>query len=44
MRHFGSLLVPFLCLTQVQADYGDDANAAINTLQNKWYDVNTGLW
>lgn len=33
-----------LFLTPVHADFADDANTAIRTLQDKWYDTNTGLW
>jgi hypothetical protein len=44
MRHFASLLLPLLCLTPVQADYATDAEAAIKTLNDKWYNVDTGLW
>jgi hypothetical protein len=44
MKHLHSLLFSLLCLTPVYADYADDANSAIKTLQDKWYDTNTGLW
>jgi hypothetical protein len=43
MKHFKSLLLlPVLYFTPVNADYTDDANTAIMTMQDKWY--NTGLW
>ena len=44
MKDLQSFLLPLLYLTPVYADYADDANTAIKTLQNKWYDANTGLW
>ncbi|KAF2829719.1 glycosyl hydrolase [Ophiobolus disseminans] len=44
MKYLRSLLIPLLCLTPVDADYADDASSAIKTLQDKWYDTNTGLW
>lgn len=44
MKLFRSLVLPLLCSRPVLADYGDDANTAIKTLQDKWYDTNTGLW
>lgn len=33
-----------LSFTPVHADFADDANTAIRTLQDKWYDTKTGLW
>ncbi|KAL6710790.1 hypothetical protein ACN47E_007847 [Coniothyrium glycines] len=39
-----AFLVAHLCTVFVSADYGDDALAAIKTLQNKWYNSDTGLW
>jgi hypothetical protein len=39
-----TVLIPLLRATHIYADYANDANAAINTLQSKWYDANTGLW
>jgi hypothetical protein len=44
MKLSRTYLLSLSCLTVVHADYADDANAAINTLQTKWYDANTGLW
>jgi hypothetical protein len=44
MKFISAALIPLLHLTHVYADYADNAHAAINTLQNKWYDANTGLW
>ncbi|KAH8708620.1 glycoside hydrolase [Phaeosphaeriaceae sp. PMI808] len=44
MKYLHSFLLSGLCLTPVFADYADNANNAIKTLQNKWYDTNTGLW
>lgn len=44
MKNIPAVLIPLLRATHIYADYADDANAAINTLQSKWYDANTGLW
>ncbi|KAF1943137.1 glycosyl hydrolase [Clathrospora elynae] len=44
MKYFESLLLPFLFSTLAFADYADDALAAIHTLQDKWYNFDTGLW
>jgi len=44
MKYIQSLLIPLLYMTPVYADYADDANTAIKTLNDKWYDANTGLW
>lgn len=44
MRLAPSLLFPLLYLGPARADYADDANSAIKTLQDKWYNTNTGLW
>ncbi|KAH7075481.1 glycosyl hydrolase [Paraphoma chrysanthemicola] len=44
MKGLFSLLLPLFYLAPANADYADDANAAIMTLQDKWYDANTGLW
>ncbi|KAF2116690.1 glycoside hydrolase [Lophiotrema nucula] len=44
MRPRISLLLPFLFTTPIIADYESDAVNAIKTLQNKFYDTNTGLW
>jgi predicted alpha-1,6-mannanase (GH76 family) len=37
-------LLPLLYAGHAVANYHDNAFAAIKTLQDKWYDTNTGLW
>ncbi|KAF2131183.1 glycoside hydrolase family 76 protein [Dothidotthia symphoricarpi CBS 119687] len=44
MVHFRSLLLPLLYLSPALADFADNANTAIKTLQDTWYNVDTGLW
>ncbi|KAF2462980.1 Six-hairpin glycosidase [Lindgomyces ingoldianus] len=45
MKYYKSLfLLPLLQVSPVIADYNANAEAAIKTLNNKWYDTNTGLW
>lgn len=44
MRFHASLIFPLLYVSPAVANYADDANNAIKTLQDKWYDSNTGLW
>ncbi|KAF2005207.1 glycoside hydrolase family 76 protein [Amniculicola lignicola CBS 123094] len=38
------LLLPFLHISPAVADYESNAEQAIKTLQDRWYDTNTGLW
>ena len=39
-----TLLLTLAASGPVYADYASDAQSAIDLLQNKWYDTNTGLW
>jgi len=39
-----STVLPLIWIGTSIADYADNANAAIQTLQNKYYNVDTGLW
>lgn len=43
MVFFKSIL-PLLFVAPALADLADDASVAIKTLQDKWYNVDTGLW
>ncbi|KAL5114091.1 hypothetical protein ACEQ8H_008023 [Pleosporales sp. CAS-2024a] len=44
MNYITELLMSLVFSTAENADYSDNAYAAINTLQSKWYDAKTGLW
>ncbi|KAI4646428.1 uncharacterized protein J4E79_010490 [Alternaria viburni] len=44
MKYLTALLIPLLYCTPVYADFADDAFSAIKTLQEKWYNSDTGLW
>ncbi|KAF2873076.1 glycosyl hydrolase [Massariosphaeria phaeospora] len=44
MKCFQSLFISILCVGPALANYEDNASSAIKTLQDEWYDVNTGLW
>jgi len=44
MKYLATLLIPLLYSPSVYADYADDAITAIHTLQDKWYNFDTGLW
>lgn len=39
-----TLLLTLAASAPVYADYARDAQSAIELLQNKWYNANTGLW
>ena len=41
--YYRYLLLPLLCVSDALADYGDNANQAINQLQQS-YNTGTGLW
>jgi predicted alpha-1,6-mannanase (GH76 family) len=44
MKYLAALLIPLLYSTPTFADYADDATTAIHTLQDKFYNFDTGLW
>ncbi len=44
MKCFSTVILPLLYLGPVYADYLDNAYDAFNTIQNKWYNSDTGLW
>ena len=44
MKFFAALLIPLLYSNSVHADFASDAFNAIQTLQTKWYNFDTGLW
>lgn len=44
MELFTTLLLFLVTCSAVVADYGDDALSAIKTLQEKFYNSDTGLW
>jgi hypothetical protein len=44
MKYLAALLIPSLFSTLAYADYADDAFTAIYTLQDEWYNFDTGLW
>lgn len=44
MKFFRSVLVPLLYLPFAYADFADNAQEAILTLQRKYYNFDTGLW
>lgn len=44
MKYLLPSILTLLYTSPVLGDYADNANTAINTLQNKWYNADTGLW
>ncbi|CAA9959933.1 hypothetical protein CFE70_003374 [Pyrenophora teres f. teres 0-1] len=44
MKFLAALLIPLLFSNPVQADFASDAFSAVQTLQTKWYNFDTGLW
>ncbi|KAF1830468.1 glycosyl hydrolase [Decorospora gaudefroyi] len=44
MKYLAALLIPLLYSSHAFADFTDDALEAVRTLQNKWYNFDTGLW
>jgi predicted alpha-1,6-mannanase (GH76 family) len=44
MKYLAAFMVPLLYVTPTFADYADDALTAIRTLQQKFYNFDTGLW
>lgn len=44
MKYLASLTGFLLYLSLTSANYADDTNVAINTLQSKYYNIETGLW
>ncbi|KAF2257138.1 glycoside hydrolase family 76 protein [Trematosphaeria pertusa] len=44
MKYSSALFFSLLYVSPAVADFADNANAAIKTLQDKWYSADTGLW